>query len=91
MEAQEIVYPRAKNKNLQDLAFFDTGKNLIEEFMKLLDQKIHEAKDMLLERFEYICAQPAESAKFMYENGLMAGYDGKTTRSALCHGTLALG
>lgn len=46
---------------------------------------------MLLERFEYICAQPADSAKFMYENGLMAGYDGKTTRSALCHGTLALG
>lgn len=63
----------------------------IEEFMKLLDKKIHEAKDMLLERFEYICAQPAESAKFMYENGLMAGYDGKTTRSALQHGTLALG
>lgn len=60
-------------------------------FMELLDKKIHEAKDMLLERFEYICAQPAESAKFMYENGLIAGYDGKTTRSALCHGTLALG
>lgn len=62
-----------------------------DRFIKLLDQKIHEAKDMLLERFEYICAQPAESAKFMYENGLIAGYDGKTTRSALCHGTLALG
>ncbi len=60
-------------------------------FIEMLDQKIHEAKDMLLERFEYICAQPAESAKFMYENGLMAGYDGKTTRSALQHGTLALG
>lgn len=46
---------------------------------------------MLLERFEYICAQPAESAKFMYENNLMAGYDGKDIRSALKHGTLALG
>lgn len=65
--------------------------NVIEAFMTLLDQKIHEAKDMLLERFEYICSQPAESAKFMYENGLMAGYDGKTTRSALRHGTLAIG
>lgn len=65
--------------------------NAISNFMNLLDQKIHEAKNMLLERFEYICAQPAESAKFMYENGLMAGYDGKTIRSALCHGTLALG
>lgn len=63
----------------------------VERFMDLLDQKIHEAKDMLLERFDYICSQPAESAKFMYENGLMAGYDGKTTRSALKHGTLAIG
>lgn len=63
----------------------------VETFMDFLDQKIHEAKDMLIERFEYICAQPAESAKFMYENGLMAGYDGKTTRSALQHGTLSLG
>ena len=63
----------------------------IERFMALLDQKIHEAKDMLIERFDYICSQPAASAKFMYENGLMAGYDGKSTRSALKHGTLALG
>lgn len=63
----------------------------VEAFMDLLDQKIHEAKDMLIERFDYICSQPAASAKFMYENGLMAGYDGKTTRSALRHGTLAIG
>lgn len=65
--------------------------HVVDRFMSLLDQKIHEAKDMLLERFDYICSQPAESAKFMYENGLMAGYDGKTTRSALRHGTLAIG
>ena len=63
----------------------------VETFMDLLDQTIEEAKDMLIERFEYICAQPAESAKFMYENGLMAGYDGISTRSALKHGTLSLG
>lgn len=63
----------------------------VETFMKLLDIKIEEAKDMLLERFEYICAQPADSAKFMYENGLMAGYNGISTRSALQHGTLSLG
>ena len=66
-------------------------RSVADAFMILLDKKIHEAKDMLLERFEYICSQPAGSAKFMYENGLMAGYDGKTTRSALRHGTLALG
>ncbi len=62
------------------------------EFMKLLDTKIHEAKDMLLERFEWICAQSPDSAKFMYENGTMAGYiPEEGIRSALKHGTLALG
>lgn len=66
-------------------------ESLEDVFLHFLDKKIHEAKDMLIERFEYICAQPAESAKFMYENGLMAGYDGKDIRSALKHGTLALG
>ena len=46
----------------------------VESFMELLDEKIHEAKDMLIERFNYICSQDAASAKFMYENGTMAGY-----------------
>ena len=63
----------------------------VEDFIKLLDKKIHEAKDMLLERFEWICSQNPKSAKFMYENGVMAGYDGKDIRSALKHGTLAIG
>jgi ribonucleoside-triphosphate reductase len=65
--------------------------NVIDEFMKRLDDKIHEAKDMLIERFEYIASQPANSAKFMYENGLMEGYDGENIISALKHGTLAIG
>lgn len=61
-------------------------------FMKLLDQKIYEAKDMLIERFDYICNQSPASAKFMYENGLMAGYiPEEGIKSALKHGTLALG
>ena len=64
----------------------------IEKFMEVLDKKIHEAKDMLLERFEYICNQNPQSAKFMYENGLMKGYiPEEGIRSALKHGTLALG
>ena len=64
----------------------------VDKFMELLDLKIHEAKDMLLERFEWICSQPMESAKFMYENGLMEGYvPEEGIRSALKHGTLALG
>ena len=69
----------------------DLENDTIEFFMQLLDVKIHEAKNMLLERFEYICSQSASAAKFMYENGTMAGYDGKDIRSALKHGTLALG
>lgn len=64
---------------------------VIAVFMKILDRKIHEAKDMLLERFEWICSQSPDSAKFMYENGVMEGYDGQDIRSALKHGTLAIG
>lgn len=64
----------------------------VEAFMDLLDKKIHEAKDSLIERFEWICSQDSDSAKFMYENGLMAGYTPEEgIRSALKHGTLALG
>ena len=70
----------------------DEVQPLEEIFMELLDNKIHEAKDMLIERFEYICNQSPSSAKFMYENGLMAGYvPEEGIRSALKHGTLALG
>lgn len=60
-------------------------------FMGLLDQKIAEARDMLIERYRWICQQSPSSAKFMYENGLMAGYDGKTVESAMKHGTLVIG
>ena len=63
----------------------------VEKFMELLDKKIGEAKDMLIERYNYICSQSPDSAKFMYENGLMLGYDGKNIESAMKHGTLALG
>lgn len=64
---------------------------IVEKFMEILDEKIDEAKDMLIERYRYICSQPVESAKFMYENGLMLGFDGKTIESAMKHGTLAVG
>ena len=68
------------------------SKNLINMFLELLDTKITEAKDQLIERFEYICSQPMESAKFMYENNTMAGYiPEEGIRSALKHGTLAIG
>lgn len=77
---------------------FSTGNRTLYErvltktFMHLLDKKIDQAKDMLLERFEYICSQSADSARFMYENNTMAGYvPEEGIRSALKHGTLALG
>ena len=65
---------------------------IVENFMKLLDQKIGEAKDQLIDRFEWICSQPPESAQFMYENHTMAGYiPEEGIRSTLKHGTLAVG
>ena len=71
----------------------DTKKDFaIEYFMTLLDTKIHEAKDMLIERFNWICSQSAASAKFMYENHTMMGYHPEEgIKSALKHGTLVIG
>ena len=64
----------------------------VEKFMKLLDKKIGEAKDMLLERFEWICSQSPKSADFMYTNHTMAGYvPEEGIRSALKHGTIVIG
>ena len=68
------------------------GQDIVEVFIKLLDTKIHEAKDMLLERFNHMCKQPMESARFMYENNTMLGYKPEEgIISALKHGTLAIG
>lgn len=83
MEAKEYTIKNATGEDLEG--------QTIAKFMSILDQKLHEAKDMLIERFEWICSQSPESAKFMWENGTMAGYDGKDIRSALKHGTLAVG
>lgn len=74
-----------------EVVYDKKSKAPVEDFMKLLDKKIGEAKDMLIERFNWICSQSPESAPFMYENNTMAGYDGKNISSALKHGTLALG
>lgn len=66
--------------------------DLINNFMELLNEKIYEAKDMLLERFEYICSQDPSSAKFMWENHTMLGYKPEEgIRSALKHGTIVVG
>lgn len=83
----------AKEKYVTDVMMDrDCGNTIVNEFIDILDIKIHEAKDMLIERFEWICSQSPDAAKFMYENGTMAGYiPEEGIRSALKHGTLALG
>lgn len=85
MEAVE-EYNYRKEKGV-----LNEGVDAYHIFMALLDKKIAEARDMLVERYRWICQQNPASAKFMYENGLMAGYDGKTVESAMKHGTLAIG
>lgn len=70
----------------------DKPGSIVDNFLKLLDKKIYEAKDMLIERFNYICSQSPDSAKFMYENNVMAGYvPEEGIRSALKHGTIVIG
>ena len=63
----------------------------IDAFLEILDEKLFEARDILIERYKWICSQNPASAKFMYENGTMMGFDGKTIESAMKHGTLAIG
>lgn len=70
----------------------NNSKDIVETFIQLLDKRIHDAKDMLIERFKHICSQPAASAKFMWENGTMEGYvEEEGPISALKHGTIVIG
>lgn len=65
---------------------------IVDYFMDILEKAIGDCKDELLERFNWICAQSAASAKFMYENNTMYGYKpNEGIKSALKHGTLAIG
>ena len=84
----------AKEKVMKECEPFaeDLEGQTLDEFMFLLESKIYEAKDMLLERYRWICSQSPDSAKFMYENGVMAGYiPEEGIQSALRHGTLVIG
>lgn len=85
-----IVLPfiamRAKKKTKNN------PEKLIETFMTLLTERIEDAKDEMLERFKWICAQPASAAKFTYNNNLIKGYkEEEGIISALKHGTFAIG
>ena len=68
------------------------GKKNIDQFFDLLNQKIEECRDGLIERFTLIASQSPASATFMYDNRTMLGYiPEEGIISALKHGTLAIG
>lgn len=89
MEAKELNTRRGAYGNVP-LEVKD-GVSIFRTFLQLLAIKIEEAKDMLIERYNYIISQSPESGRFMYENNVMSGFDGKTIESAMKHGTLAIG
>lgn len=86
-----IILPTIAMEAISKLPEDAAADERFNAFMPVLKKKIAEAKDMLIERFNWICKQPMESARFMYENNCMYGFDGKNISSALKHGTLALG
>ena len=64
----------------------------VDSFMQLLEMKIQDAAESLIERFEIIKSQPPSAAPFMYTNHTMAGYiPEEGIESALKHGTFAIG
>ena len=76
----------------KEKAIDDYNTDLIDIFINILDEAIHDAKDTLIERFDWICSQDPASAKFMWENNTMAGYiPEEGPRSALKHGTIVIG
>lgn len=89
-----IIMPTLAMEAQEDLCDgeYHFKEEFINHFIELLDKKIGEAKDMLLERFDWICSQSPEAAKFMYENNVMYGYvPEEGIRSALKHGTIVIG
>ena len=75
-----IFYLKLANDDLLLEYFFNNDYNemvelahqnkdeVVKSFMSYLDRKIHDAKDMLIERFNHIASQPSSSASFMYDN-----------------------
>ena len=87
-----IIMPTLAMQAKEEWLAEGQGEKIEDIFMGILNEKIHEAKDMLIERFNWICSQSPASAKFMYENGVMAGYvPEEGIRSALKHGTIVIG
>lgn len=87
MEAKQKIAKLAYLSNLSESEY-----DIKSEFLSILDEAISDARNSLIERYNWICRQSPDSAKFMYENNLMAGYvPEEGIESALKHGTLAIG
>lgn len=87
-----IILPTLAMEAKEQYDKSDKSVDVTEMFMKLLSKKIGEARDMLLERFDWLCKQSPKSAKFMWDNNTMFGYNkDEGIKSALKHGTLAIG
>ena len=95
--AMEVVDKFCKDKDLKTyedkIEYAHQNKEEVKDkFIKYLKRKIADARDILIERYNHICSQSPASARFMYENGTMAGYvPSEGIISALRHGTLAIG
>lgn len=97
---QTIILPTLAMEALEDNEIEDLRKGIIsgnqekkvDKFMRILSRKIDQTKDSLIDRFNWISAQGPESAPFMWKNGTMVGFKPEEgIRSALKHGTLAMG
>ena len=87
-----IIMPTIAMEAIETLENKGSNELRIDAFIELLDKKINEAKDMLIERFNHICSQPKSAASFVYDNDIYARLpEDKTIRDILRHGTLAIG
>ena len=60
MEAKEYI-EKEYAIDLKYNPFAVTDEYYIDKFMEMLDEMIHDAKDMLIERFDYICSKCSEA------------------------------
>lgn len=66
---------------------------IMDYFLDILDTAISNCRDELIDRFNWIAAQPKSVSKYMHcENHTMLGWDEEEgLRSVMKHGTLAIG
>lgn len=66
---------------------------VVDYFLDILEKAIGDCKDELIDRFNWIAAQPKSVSKYMHcENHTMLGWDeNEGLRSVMKHGTLAIG